>query len=190
MDWLGARLAEHPGMHVYHYAPYEPTALKRLMGFHGTREDAVDRLLREGRLVDLYGVVRQSMRISQPSYSIKLVEAFYGSGAARASARAATRSSCSSVARPGDRALLDAIEAYNEEDCRSTLAGAVAPRTARGGDPAVRADPVGGAARRRGRGGGARRAGRPAAGRRADEWAPGPEAPRLGLARPSSRGAG
>ena len=47
-------------MHVYHYAPYEPTALKRLMGFHGTREDAVDRLLREGRLIDLYGVVRQS----------------------------------------------------------------------------------------------------------------------------------
>ena len=29
----------HPDMHVYHYAPYEPTALKRLMGRHATRED-------------------------------------------------------------------------------------------------------------------------------------------------------
>src|SRR5262245_22403944 len=71
MDCIGDRLAAHPGMHVYHYAAYEPTALKRLMGFHGTREEAVDRLLRERRLIDLYGVVRQSMRISQPSYSIK-----------------------------------------------------------------------------------------------------------------------
>ena len=33
---------------------YEPTALKRLMGRHGTREDEIDRLLRRGVLVDLY----------------------------------------------------------------------------------------------------------------------------------------
>ena len=31
-----------PTMHVFHYAPYEPTALKRLMGRYGTREDEVD----------------------------------------------------------------------------------------------------------------------------------------------------
>ena len=28
----------HPGMHVYHYAPYEPAALKRLMGRFAERE--------------------------------------------------------------------------------------------------------------------------------------------------------
>ena len=65
-------------MHVYHYAPYEPTALKRLMGRYGTREDEVDRLLREGVLVDLLRVVRQSLRASVESYSIKKMEAFYG----------------------------------------------------------------------------------------------------------------
>ena len=64
-------------MHVYHYAPYEPTALKRLMGRYGTREAEVDRLLREGVLVDLLRVVRQSLRASVESYSIKKMEAFY-----------------------------------------------------------------------------------------------------------------
>ena len=43
-------------MHVYHYAPYERTALSRLMGEHGTREDELDDLLRGEVLVDLYRV--------------------------------------------------------------------------------------------------------------------------------------
>ncbi|MEZ5420492.1 MAG: hypothetical protein R2708_24555 [Vicinamibacterales bacterium] len=49
-------------MHVHHYAPYEPTAFKRLMGRYATRADLLDRLLRAGRLVDLLAVVRQSVR--------------------------------------------------------------------------------------------------------------------------------
>ena len=38
VDLVHARLREHPDLHVYHYAPYEITALKRLMGRYGTRE--------------------------------------------------------------------------------------------------------------------------------------------------------
>ena len=45
---------------------------------HGTREDEVDALLRGTVLVDLYAVVRQTLAISQPSYSIKKLEPFYG----------------------------------------------------------------------------------------------------------------
>ena len=78
IDFLMARLAADPSMHIYHYAPYEPTALKRLMGRYGTREAEVDRLLREGVLVDLLRAVRQSLRASVESYSIKKMEAFYG----------------------------------------------------------------------------------------------------------------
>ena len=73
-----ARLERDPDLHVYHYAPYEPTALKRLMGRYGTREAEVDRLLREGVLVDLLRAVRQSLRASVESYSIKKMEPFYG----------------------------------------------------------------------------------------------------------------
>jgi predicted RecB family nuclease len=78
MDFFGERLAADPTLHIYHYAPYEPTALKRLMGRYGTREDEVDGLLRRGVLVDLLRAVRQSLRASVESYSIKKMEPFYG----------------------------------------------------------------------------------------------------------------
>jgi predicted RecB family nuclease len=78
IDLIMDRLERDPTLHVYHYAPYEPTALKRLMGRYGTREAEVDRLLREGVLVDLLRAVRQSLRASVESYSIKKMEQFYG----------------------------------------------------------------------------------------------------------------
>jgi predicted RecB family nuclease len=78
MDFFGERLRADPNLHIYHYAPYEPTALKRLMGRYGTRENEVDDLLRAGTLVDLLKAVRQSLRASVESYSIKRMEAFYG----------------------------------------------------------------------------------------------------------------
>ena len=64
-------------MHVYHYAAYERTALGRLAQRHGTREEEVDRLLRGGVLVDLFRAVRQGIRASVESYSIKRIEPLY-----------------------------------------------------------------------------------------------------------------
>ena len=78
MDFVMERLDRDPNLHVYHYAPYEPTALKRLMGRYGTRETEVDHLLRKGVMVDLLKAVRQSLRASVESYSIKKMEPFYG----------------------------------------------------------------------------------------------------------------
>ena len=69
--------AEHPGMHVYHYAAYEPSALKRLMGRYGSRENEVDQLLRGRAFVDLYSVVRQGLRVGVESYSIKRLEPLF-----------------------------------------------------------------------------------------------------------------
>jgi uncharacterized protein len=78
MDFFAERRDADPGLHIYHYAPYEPTALKRLMGRYGTREDEVDDMLRRGVLVDLLRAVRQGLRASVESYSIKRMEPFYG----------------------------------------------------------------------------------------------------------------
>ncbi len=78
MDFVAECRRRDPDLHIYHYAPYEPTALKRLMGRYGTREDEVDDLLRKGVLVDLLRAVRQSLRASVESYSIKKMEPFYG----------------------------------------------------------------------------------------------------------------
>ena len=71
IDLVTDRLRADPNLHVYHYAPYEPTAVKRLAGRYGTREEEVDRLLRGGVFVDLYRAVRQGIRASVESYSIK-----------------------------------------------------------------------------------------------------------------------
>jgi uncharacterized protein len=57
-----ARVA-NPDMHIYHYAPYEPTAIKHLAGRHGVCADDVDELLRAGVFVDLFRVVRQGLRL-------------------------------------------------------------------------------------------------------------------------------
>ena len=122
IDFVMDRRERFPEMHVYHYTPYEPTAMKRLMGLHATREDEVDLLLRENVLVDLYRVVEQALLISQPSYSLKKVEAFY-----MQQRDAAVTDGEDSILMfeqwldSGDQQLLDNIEAYNAEDCRSTL---------------------------------------------------------------------
>ena len=83
---------------------YEETALKRLASLHATREVEVDNLLRDGVLVDLYKVVREGIRISEPSYSIKSVEHFYRRRAkARCRPRAPASSATSAGARPARR---------------------------------------------------------------------------------------
>jgi predicted RecB family nuclease len=78
VDFVTERRRSYPHLHVYHYAPYEPTALKRLMGRHATREAEVDALLRGGILVDLFRAVRQGVRAGVESYSIKKLEPIYG----------------------------------------------------------------------------------------------------------------
>src|SRR4051794_39014340 len=121
IDYVMKRLERFPDMHVYHYAPYEPTALKRLMGLHATREDEVDHLLRNEVLVDLYAVVRQGLRISQPSYSIKKVESFYMEERDTEVAEGGDSIlAFEEFLDTGDRSLLEAIERYNDDDCRST----------------------------------------------------------------------
>ncbi|HEV8686212.1 MAG TPA: TM0106 family RecB-like putative nuclease, partial [Gaiellaceae bacterium] len=39
VDFLTERLLRYPDLHVYHYSPYETSALKRLAGEYGTREE-------------------------------------------------------------------------------------------------------------------------------------------------------
>jgi predicted RecB family nuclease len=121
VDLVIARLDAHPEMHVYHYAPYEPSALKRLMGRHGTREAEVDRLLRGEVLVDLYRVVKQSLLASRESYSLKDIEALYmGKRVDEISEAGSSIVAYEQWIEKRDQAILDAIAAYNEQDCRST----------------------------------------------------------------------
>lgn len=126
IDFVTERLKVHPGLHIYHFAPYEPAALKRLMGRYATRENEVDNLLRAEIFVDLYSVVRHAIRASVESYSIKKLEPLYSfertvpledvpAVMARTQARL-------EMADPDGVPEEDktAIKGYNRDDCAST----------------------------------------------------------------------
>ncbi|MGY3173113.1 putative RecB family nuclease [Pseudomonas sp. TE12234] len=121
IDWVIVHFKRYPNAHVYHYASYEETAIKRLMSQHGTREAQVDWLLRNGKLIDLYKVVRESIRVSEPSYSIKNIEHFYmGQRGGDVTNAGASIVFYERWKETGELALLEQIERYNEDDVLST----------------------------------------------------------------------
>lgn len=115
-----------PGAHVYHFAPYEPAALKRLMGRHATREVKLDELLRGKAFVDLHQVVKRSLIASVERYSIKDLEPFFGYERdqdlreASQSMRLVESAVADGNLDPGDPHSR-VVEDYNREDCESTL---------------------------------------------------------------------
>ncbi|HWK50120.1 MAG TPA: TM0106 family RecB-like putative nuclease, partial [Steroidobacter sp.] len=162
VDFVMARWAEYPELHIYHYAPYEPSALKRLMGRYATREDEIDRMLRASLFVDLYTIARQSIRASVERYSIKNLEPFYDFNRSvplievrSALARLQARLELNDVADISDESK-DIVLRYNRDDCLSAQrlrdwlekirgemigSGAVIPRPASGNpEPAPELD--------------------------------------------------
>jgi predicted RecB family nuclease len=125
VDFVMVRWAQFPGLHIYHYAPYEPAALKRLMGRYATREEEIDRLLRAGVFVDLYQIVRHGLRASVENYSIKRLEPFYAFERAMplADADVALANLQASLELDDSPSVADetkgVVRAYNEDDCRS-----------------------------------------------------------------------
>ena len=121
IDLVHARLRDNPDLHVYHYASYEITALRRLMGRYGTREAELDDLLRRGVFVDLYKVVKGGLRVSRRGYGLKELEAFLP-----LRREAEIKDGGSSIVAfeqwmiTRDQAVLDGIAAYNREDCIAT----------------------------------------------------------------------
>ncbi|HET7044817.1 MAG TPA: TM0106 family RecB-like putative nuclease, partial [Gaiellaceae bacterium] len=120
VELVHQRLRADPGLHVYHYAPYEPSALKRLAMQYGTCEEEVDELLRRQVLVDLYAVVRQGLRISHPRYSLKNVEQFFMKREAELRAGDDSILLYERWRDERDPQILQKIADYNEEDCLST----------------------------------------------------------------------
>jgi len=126
--YVQERRREWPGLHIYHYAPYETAALKRLASRHAVCEDDIDQFLRDEVFIDLYATVKGSLRVSQRSYSIKKLEPLY------MQARTADLQKGDDsiveyhrfmVARlegryDAARDVLAGIAEYNREDCVST----------------------------------------------------------------------
>ena len=127
IDLAIATHQRNPGAHIYHFAPYEPAALKRLMGRYATREVELDELLRGHAFVDLYMVVKRAVVASVERYSIKDLEPFFGYGRAQdlREATASRRIVENAIADGGLDARLAShrqiVEDYNREDCESAL---------------------------------------------------------------------
>ncbi|MCW5715749.1 MAG: TM0106 family RecB-like putative nuclease [Bauldia sp.] len=127
MDEIGRLWAAYPRMHVYHYAPYEPAAFKRLMGRHAAREAEIDAMLRAELFVDLYAVVRQGVRAGVERYSIKDLEPFYhfsrtvDLAEARANLRLIERALEAAAIEIVPEGVLAAVDGYNLDDCVSAL---------------------------------------------------------------------
>jgi uncharacterized protein len=127
VDWVFKRWVENPGMHIYHYAAYEVSAVRRLSTRHDTRQDEVDDLLRNDVFIDLYQIVRQGLRIGEQNYSIKTVERLY-----RPKRDTEVSTAVGSIVQyarwmqSGEERIwtssktLKDIRDYNEEDCNST----------------------------------------------------------------------
>ena len=126
VDFAIKRLEQYPDLHIYHFAPYEPSAFKRLMGRYATREDEIDRMLRSGLFIDLYAIVRRGIRASVESYSIKKLEPLYAyerkvalpdANSALAKVQASLELGDVENINDQDR---NVVQGYNQDDCVST----------------------------------------------------------------------
>ena len=136
IDYVEARRQAHPDLRIYHFAPYEPSALKRLMGRYATRQEEVDGMLRAELFVDLHTAARQAVFASVERYSIKDLEQFYGyARAVDLHAANDNRHALERLLETGRILELEAsadtrgavgkmrrvVEEYNRDDCVSTL---------------------------------------------------------------------
>jgi predicted RecB family nuclease len=130
IDSITNRISQFPGLHIYHYADYERRTLLALANRHATRESEVDQLLRDGRLIDLYSVVRQAFMFSTDSLSLKAIEHIYRGdrekdGVSNAMDSVIQYERFMALKELGEDAQaakirLD-IRNYNKDDCESTF---------------------------------------------------------------------
>ncbi len=128
MQILIERWKRYPNMYVYHFAPYEPTAIKRLARVHAIFEKEVDDFLRTERFIDLHSVFKEALLASVESYSLKELEKFtkytrqvelHDASVARKSVEVALELH-DFKSLPAER--LKTVEGYNEDDCLATEA--------------------------------------------------------------------
>jgi predicted RecB family nuclease len=135
VGWLRRRWQQcaRDAMHVFHYGHYEVTAMRRIACRAVTGDGVqagvwLEDMLEAGLFVDVYKVVKASLRIGEPSYSIKNVERLVGvsrEGDELADAESSVamyyewRRLAGADAGDGAGSLLRGIESYNRQDCES-----------------------------------------------------------------------
>jgi predicted RecB family nuclease len=128
ITWAFKCWQDDPSMHIYHYAAYEVTVCRKLMGRFGVCEFEVDQLLRNDVFVDLYKIVKGGLLVGESKYSIKNIESLYrkpregevANGGDSIVAYDTYKTLSTQVENQEAQAILNNILAYNKEDCDST----------------------------------------------------------------------
>lgn len=128
MQFVLERWKRFPKMHIYHFAPYEPSAVKRLARVHASFEKEVDDLLRAERFIDLHAVFKEALLASVESYSLKELEKFtrylrkvvlHDASVGRKSLEVALElNDLKSISQE----IFTVVEEYNQDDCLATEA--------------------------------------------------------------------
>lgn len=128
MKFLTERRIKFPAFNIYHFAPYESIAVKRLASVHTAYEQEVDELLRGERFIDLHAAFKESLLASVEHYSLKDLEKFttytrkvdlHDAGIARKNVEAALELNL--IADLAKETIIT-VEGYNEDDCLATEA--------------------------------------------------------------------
>ena len=123
IEYLADRRDRFPDMHVHHYNHTERSSLERLTRHHGVAELELEKLVAEGRFVDLFPIVTGAVQIGVESYGLKEVErltSFERSHDIEQGAGAVVE--YEAWMRDADQTCLDRIARYNEDDVRATRA--------------------------------------------------------------------
>ncbi|MEJ0034062.1 MAG: TM0106 family RecB-like putative nuclease [Bacteroidota bacterium] len=128
MKFLTERRIKFPDFNIYHFAPYESVAVKRLASVHSIYEQDVDELLRAERFIDLHAAFKESILASVERYSLKDLEKFTtytrvvelrDASIARKNVEVALElNAFSSVSKE----TIATLEGYNQDDCLATEA--------------------------------------------------------------------
>ena len=128
MQFISEHWKRFPKMYIYHFAPYEQAAIKRLAHVHATFEKEMHELLRAERFIDLHAVFKEALLASVESYSLKELEKFtqytrkvvlHDASVARKSVEVALElNDFKSLSKEA----IQIVEDYNEDDCLATEA--------------------------------------------------------------------
>lgn len=126
IEFVTDRWKKFPNLFIYHFAPYEQAAIKRLARVHAVFEKEVDDLLRAEKFIDLHAVFKEALLASVERYSLKDLEKFttytrkvelHDASMARKSVEVALElNEFKSLAKES----LKITEGYNEDDCLAT----------------------------------------------------------------------
>jgi predicted RecB family nuclease len=110
---------QYPTAPIFHFCPYELQTVKRLGQLFKTSPARMQQLL--PRFVDLHAWITQSVALPVESYALKPIARWLGFEWSDASANGAQSIYWySQWLETGDRAFLELILRYNEDDCRAT----------------------------------------------------------------------